>query len=551
MAVDRPLVDSKSLGPGGVKTELDAEKVRQRLQAVKVASGRGLAIELYGGEGKLTRAVYADAFERVVVVEKDKEAFERLERATAELGQIELLNEDNVEVVTEGLVEYGAFDLVDFDAYGCPTLLVGALFEELAAAGEASPEEFVLCLTDGMLGLVKVRGRANFGRYYLAGPDEVRQADDGLWEGFEELQAEFVRKVAGQAGYDSEVINAVRNRERTALYSAYRLWKRQAAGESEEAQVASKMLRRELASKAVNEPARRVRGYFSTSEKDRENEVIEPAAFERTLDKYLDNPVVLVNHDPNRIAGKAVEVGVDEQGAFCVVEITSDEVWQEIEQGTLRGFSWQGMIEGYEWQHLEGEAVRVITDVDLWEITVTPLPVNPNCLFEVAEAESEPEGREEDFDLGGLETREAPKELELAGVASKGLQAGVEEGEEMEETQEAEVEVEPVALDAAAIVAALKASEEFQTWLRELVAQELDSIEAEVEEKDFEAEVEEGALGVEQVVELAVKAVREAARAKGAARKGLLDGSYDPYKREELEGLTTSQRLRALLALEA
>ncbi len=46
MAVDRPLVDSKSLGPGGVKTELDAEKVRQRLQAVKVASGRGLAIEL-------------------------------------------------------------------------------------------------------------------------------------------------------------------------------------------------------------------------------------------------------------------------------------------------------------------------------------------------------------------------------------------------------------------------------------------------------------------------------------------------------------------------
>ncbi len=541
-------VQRKSLGQNGPKTDLDSDKVRQRLQAVQVASARKLALELYGGEGKLTNAVYRDNFEQVVVVEKDKRTYERLKRRFKDLESVQPVHADNVEYVTQRLLEAGPFDLVDFDAWGCPMLLVEALFKVLKAQPEQAPREFVLALTDGMLGLVAIRGRANFYAYYAYGEDRVTKADEALWEEFEALQAHGVKAFAEIAGYQVEVINAVRNKERTALYSAYRLWKGEPDSQG------GKMVRRELKSKALDGARRRIKGYFSTSDKDRQDEIILPEAFERTLEKYRKNPVVLVNHDPNRIAGKALQVGLDEYGAFCEVEITKDDVWEEIEQGTLRGFSWQGMIKDYKYEERQGKRTRVITDVDLWEITVTPVPVNPNCLFSVAEARAVQKAQAAEGERKRMEKSEAEQVRETAG-ASEGAEERVETGQVTPE----------------AVVGELLESERFKQALLELVRAELakeaesdqvESVSSEASEveaegepaakrsKSLEGEAERLEGSVEEALRIAREALREALEGRKPTRKGLLDTSYDPYKQEDVAGTTPEERLKALLALE-
>ncbi|MFN3652625.1 MAG: HK97 family phage prohead protease [Armatimonadota bacterium] len=143
--------------------------------------------------------------------------------------------------------------------------------------------------------------------------------------------------------------------------------------------------------KAVDTANRRIGGFFSTRFTDREGEEFDPSAFAASIapgGNYYNNPVLLYNHDSNRLIGRAdvSTLGYDEVGAYGEFLVSEDDAWGQMERGELRGFSWFGFINPAKTQirmDESGKQIPVHYEVDLVEVTATPIPCNPAALFEV------------------------------------------------------------------------------------------------------------------------------------------------------------------------
>jgi hypothetical protein len=197
---------------------INPEKFTFRREALAQDRRRGKIIELYAGVGYLTFRVYAPAYREVVVVEKNPEHFRRLLRRLGRFANVRYYNKVNADFVAEDLPNHLDFSTVDFDAFGSPGEVAIKFFE--AVEGRLS-RPFLLLMTDGGLLAAKRRAPMNLYRYYLTGPDEVRQPPAGLAERFEEFQARFVERLAYRHGFASQVAGTKRNHNETALYSAY------------------------------------------------------------------------------------------------------------------------------------------------------------------------------------------------------------------------------------------------------------------------------------------------------------------------------------------
>ena len=166
----------------------------------------------------------------------------------------------------------------------------------------------------------------------------------------------------------------------------------------------------------VNEERRRVSGYASTPDLDRQGERILPEAFAYSLGTYLRNPVVTWSHEWWEMPiGKTVQAEVRPDGLWVEIEIAKtaegNKVWEGITQGLVRSLSvgfdgrytdewgyWEQVAEaerkmGYdEYQsHVDQGQRWVWTKVALWEIAVVPLPANANATFGIAKGLGLPE----------------------------------------------------------------------------------------------------------------------------------------------------------------
>jgi hypothetical protein len=201
--------------------EVDAinpEKFAFRREALAHDRRRTKMLELYGGVGYLTSAIYAAAYGEVVVVEKDEEHFRRLVKRLGRFANVRYYNKVNATFIEEDLADHLDFSAVDFDAFGAPGETLISFFA--AIEGKAA-EPFLLLATDGGLLAARRRAPMNLYRYYLAGPDEVRTPPAGLAERFEEFQARFVERLAARHDFAAEPAAARRNHNESVLYSAY------------------------------------------------------------------------------------------------------------------------------------------------------------------------------------------------------------------------------------------------------------------------------------------------------------------------------------------
>ncbi len=151
-----------------------------------------------------------------------------------------------------------------------------------------------------------------------------------------------------------------------------------------------------------------ITGFGSTGDVDRANDRILPTAFSESLPMFLKNPIMLLQHDDVKVIGKFTEANIKSNG----LQVTGDVMYdidgcmQKIIDGVLGAFSigficqaYQyedalghviynsatGLMAGYEWDDLYAEdVVRIITKVDLVEISVVSTPCNPYALFQVA-----------------------------------------------------------------------------------------------------------------------------------------------------------------------
>lgn len=134
-----------------------------------------------------------------------------------------------------------------------------------------------------------------------------------------------------------------------------------------------------------------IEGYANTSAKDRVGDVVLPKAFEKTLETYLKNPVLLANHDWNDPCGMVMTAEVTDKGLWIKAKIsnTREDIKTLIREGCLRTFSI-----GYnevDAEYDESTKTKYIKELELLEISVVTVPANTEAMFTQASAKTETE----------------------------------------------------------------------------------------------------------------------------------------------------------------
>ncbi len=117
-------------------------------------------------------------------------------------------------------------------------------------------------------------------------------------------------------------------------------------------------------------------------------ERIAPGAFARTLDEGADVRA-LVDHDPSRIIGRTtagtLELIEDATGLMVQIDPADTSVGRDLVESIRRGdinqmsFGFTIASEGDSWgTDAEGQMIRTLTDVDLWDVSAVTFPAYPD-----------------------------------------------------------------------------------------------------------------------------------------------------------------------------
>lgn len=132
-----------------------------------------------------------------------------------------------------------------------------------------------------------------------------------------------------------------------------------------------------------------IEGFASTTETDRGNDIVAPGAFAKTIERHKRDgrPIRMLRQhtDSKLIGGFPIDrVEERENGLFVVGEVNlavqeGREAFALAKQGVLTdmsiGFSFTS-IEDFEREEIDGEMIRVIRNLDLWEISLVNEPMN-------------------------------------------------------------------------------------------------------------------------------------------------------------------------------
>jgi HK97 family phage prohead protease len=155
-------------------------------------------------------------------------------------------------------------------------------------------------------------------------------------------------------------------------------------------QAETKQWKQAFSVKTVDVENRQIRVLASSPDLDRDSERVLPQAFKKRLDIYMSNPVILAGHQHRlddgtpSVVGKAVNVWIDKDGLWAVIEFAktplAEQYWQLYSNGFMKAVSigfaplaWRDVDEN-------GKRVRVIEEVELFEISLVAIPANRSAL---------------------------------------------------------------------------------------------------------------------------------------------------------------------------
>lgn len=151
--------------------------------------------------------------------------------------------------------------------------------------------------------------------------------------------------------------------------------------------------------KSIDQERRQIAALASTSNPDRDGDIILPTAFKKWLPTYMKNPVILATHHhrlgdgKSPVVGKCVTAKIDEAGLHIVVEFAGTEAaedyWQLYKGKFQRAFSVGFIPHASEDRKIDGKVVRVFTEVELLEISCVPVPSNREALSKSAKRNRE------------------------------------------------------------------------------------------------------------------------------------------------------------------
>ena len=135
-----------------------------------------------------------------------------------------------------------------------------------------------------------------------------------------------------------------------------------------------------------------IEGYANTNIVDRVNTYIPANEWASAIEHYMNNAIILFNHNYDKAIGKVKEIRIDEKGLYIKAAISSktsagQEVIALIEEGILKSFSVGFRIKDYENLEYDEEkdAVKLV-GLDLLEISVVSVPANQESLFDISKA---------------------------------------------------------------------------------------------------------------------------------------------------------------------
>jgi len=130
-----------------------------------------------------------------------------------------------------------------------------------------------------------------------------------------------------------------------------------------------------------------ITGMASTNGTDRVGDIIETEAWTKGgLDNYLNNPVILFNHDYNQPIGRAVQLGTNDNGLQLKAKIakSAGHVGELIKEGVLGAFSVGFRVKDADYM-VETDGYK-IKDAELLEVSVVTVPANQAATFSLAKS---------------------------------------------------------------------------------------------------------------------------------------------------------------------
>lgn len=154
-----------------------------------------------------------------------------------------------------------------------------------------------------------------------------------------------------------------------------------------------------------------IKGYASTNDVDRSGDVVPVSVWEAGMKNYLNNPIILAQHDHDDPIGRMVEHKLDTKGLWIKARISAAaEVFSLIKDEVLTAFSIGFRVLDAEYN--AAAELFVIKELELIEISVVSVPCNQNTLFNLSKSFD----NEEDYN--NFKAQFAPK-----GESAKGLES--------------------------------------------------------------------------------------------------------------------------------
>lgn len=128
--------------------------------------------------------------------------------------------------------------------------------------------------------------------------------------------------------------------------------------------------------------------YASTPDIDSYDDIIKPEAFEKTMSEYMRKPLVLLQHNIDKIIWKVTDSKIEANWLWVRVELFNDLDWtfKSIQEWLLWQFSiW---FQAIKWNIYElwDRYIREITELKLVEISVVAFPANKNAVFNLTKS---------------------------------------------------------------------------------------------------------------------------------------------------------------------
>jgi HK97 family phage prohead protease/HK97 family phage major capsid protein len=129
-----------------------------------------------------------------------------------------------------------------------------------------------------------------------------------------------------------------------------------------------------------------IEGYASTTDIDRQGDVVPASVWEAGMKNYLNNPVILAYHKHNEPVGRMVEHKIDEKGLWIKARISAaaEDVFNLVKDGVLTAFSIGFRIVDAEYN--SAAELFIVKELELHEISVVSVPANQNTIFSLSKA---------------------------------------------------------------------------------------------------------------------------------------------------------------------